>query len=143
MPYYAHFVDHAIGLDERKAANNGQEREREVDKALGSTGQHCDSVVIDDDAPEDRGNTPGKKYVNECRRQKKEINECVSGSGPYRRVFRARAGKNGGQPPKGRAAKNGRGDGRDVEQGEAKSLEHDGVLSVSVRAEGFRKAAES
>ena len=32
----------------------------EVDEALGSTGQNCDSVAVGDDASEDGGNAPGK-----------------------------------------------------------------------------------
>lgn len=55
-----HFDEHAVCLDNGDATNNGQERKWEVDEALGSTGQNCDSVAVGDDASEDGGNAPGK-----------------------------------------------------------------------------------
>ena len=60
MTRCTHFNEHAVGLDDGDAAKKGQERKREVDEALGSTGQNCDSVAVGNDASEDGGNAPGK-----------------------------------------------------------------------------------
>ena len=48
-----HIAHHAVSLDERNAANKGQEHEWEVDETVGGTGQHFDSVAIGGDGPED------------------------------------------------------------------------------------------
>ena len=60
MTRCTHFNEHAMRLDNGDTTNKGQERKGEVDEALGSTGQNCDSVAVGDDASEDGGNAPGK-----------------------------------------------------------------------------------